>query len=94
MNKEIKLIHDSTGNTITLEIAPDKNIKIDVSGDIDLTDFIKELTYLIPQKEKLTLKTIDLENQKIKLIQDTIDNIINSFNECLEETDNKIFNFD
>jgi|GEM_PF-4517242 len=70
-------------NDILLKVGSEETIKIETSGDIDLSAFMKHLTFLVEKKPKLTLKQIDIDDPKLQLIQKTLDEIAISFNNSI-----------
>ena len=75
---------------INIVFSEGKVVKIDISGDVDLTELIKELIVLIKDEAELDLQKFDSEDPKLLLIQNTIEEIINSFNKSVnivEESD-------
>lgn len=70
-------------NNIIISIGSEKNVMIDTSGDIELTEYVKELAFLIQKRPKLSFNKIEIEDPKINLIQETLDDITISFNESI-----------
>lgn len=69
---------------INLTFKPDEIIKIETSGDVDLSEYVKKLTILINEDVKLSLGKFEDDDSKLILIQQTIENITNSFNESFD----------
>ncbi|MBC2705138.1 hypothetical protein [Desulfobacula sp.] len=75
---------DEENHYLKLNFEGNDEIKIGTSGDVDLSEYIKKLTHLIDNKKKIILDKPEFENPKLQLIQKTIDEITNSFNESIE----------
>ena len=85
-----KLKAEYKEDIINIVFSKGKVVKIDISGDVDLTELIKELTVLIKDEVELDFQKFDSEDSKLLLIQNTIEKIINSFNKSVnivEESD-------
>lgn len=74
-----------TENNMLLKIGSEDEIKIDTAGDIDLTEYVRKLTFLIDKRPKLVLNQLEIEDPKLQLIQVTINDIVTSFNESVDE---------
>ena len=83
-----KVILNSKENKITLNGLTDSELNIDISGDVDFTDLVQELTKKIDEEKKIIL-TIENEasitDPKIKLVIETLKNIFESYNESLKD---------
>jgi hypothetical protein len=64
-------------------------IKIGTNGDIDLTNYVNRLFRLINDCEKIRIDKIESDNLKINLVQNTIVEITESFNECIEDVEDE-----
>lgn len=80
----IVLSIDKDKNMI-LKIGSGDEIKIETAGDIDLTEYVRELTFLLDKRPKLILNQLDIEDPKLQLINKTIEDITTSFNESINE---------
>ena len=65
----------------------DDIIKIDTIGDIDLTNYVNRLFSLINDGEKISIDKFESENLKINLVQNTIVEIAESYNECIADVE-------
>ena len=72
---------------INVIFSRDDIIKIDTNGDIDLTNYVNRLFSLINSGEKISIDKFESENLKINLVQKTIVEIAESFNECIEDVE-------
>jgi len=72
---------------IDVIFSEDKSISIDISEDVDLTELIQEFTFLIGEDVELELQKFETEDQKMQLIHNTIEEIVNSFNQNNVEQD-------
>lgn len=75
--------YDEDNNKIMLYFSDTEEIKIDTSGDVDLSEYVKKLTYIIEEKKILSFEKIEVVDPKIILIQDTIYDIKDSYNESI-----------
>jgi hypothetical protein len=88
-------ILSSSDNKITISNLADGDFDIDISGDIDFTNLVQELTKKIDEEKNIILTIEDEESitdSKGKLIIDTLKDIFISYNESLqnvEEEENK-----
>lgn len=67
-----------------------EKIEIETAGDIDLSEYVKELTYLIGKRPKLVVNLYDTDDEKLTLIQNTIEDIAKSFNESIDEESEQV----
>ncbi|MEN6328009.1 MAG: hypothetical protein ABFD18_17590 [Syntrophomonas sp.] len=81
----INLSINENENNIILKIGSEAEIKIETAGDIDLSEYVKRLTFLIGKKPKLILNQLDIEDPKLQLIYKTIEDITKSFNDSINE---------
>lgn len=81
---KITLITEFSGSQIKIKFNENKAINIDTGGDIELTEFVRELTKLIDEDVELELQKHQNENPKIQLILDTIEKMVQSFNQSNE----------
>lgn len=83
---EIQLLIKEEENNMILKIGSESEIKIETAGDIDLSEYVKELTFLIGEKPRLLLNKLDdFEDPKLQLIYKTIGDITKSFNDSIDE---------
>ena len=80
----INLSLDQEENII-LAFNTDEKIKIITTGDIDLSEYVKKLTFLINKNIKISLNKFKVEDSKLNLIQKTIEDITTSFNESIKD---------
>lgn len=86
---ELKAEYNDT-KMINVVFSENKSVGINTSGDVELTEFVKELTQLIKEDVELEFKRFECEDQKLLLVQNTIGEIVKSFNQCIKETDTKV----
>lgn len=65
----------------------EKTVEINTSGDVELTEFVKELTQLIKEDVELDFSGFECEDSKLLLIQNTIREIVKSFNQSITDID-------
>ncbi|MBT4551872.1 hypothetical protein HOC37_02675 [bacterium] len=69
-------------NTITISVLED-NIVLNYENDIDFTGLISKLTEMVEEDKKIELECSETEDEKEKLILDTLKDIFNEYNNCL-----------
>jgi len=81
------VILNSADNKIIVSGLADSELDIDISGDVDFTNLVQELTKQI-DKEKTIVLTVEDEvsitDSKYKLIIETLKNIVDSYNQSLQ----------
>lgn len=73
-NEIIKL--SSISNTV---------ISIDYSGDVDFTELVSMLTKSIDNENEISLSIPDIEDEKLKMVVQTIEDIVDNYNKALKE---------
>lgn len=68
-------------DNLVLKFDSSEDILVNTSKDIDLTDFVKRLSNFIDKGEVLDMKKITFDDPKLELIQDTIAEILERYNE-------------
>ena len=79
---------DSVDNKITVNDLTDSALEIGISGDVDFTDLVQELTKKIDEEKTIVLTVEDevsITDPKVKLIIETLKNIFDSYNESLQD---------
>lgn len=79
---------DSVENKITVNGLTDDALSIDISGDVNFTDLVQELTKKIDEEKTISLTVEDEDNitdSKNKLIIETLKKIFDSYNESLKD---------
>lgn len=79
---------DSVDNKITVNGLTDSALEIGISGDVDFTDLVQELTKKIDEEKTIVLTVEDevsITDPKVKLIIETLKNIFDSYNESLQD---------
>lgn len=61
------------------------SIEIDLQDDIEFTEIVERLTFLISEKKKIEFMYEEVEDTKLEIIFNTLNNIINVFNETIDE---------
>lgn len=87
LNCSVRL--DSEENKITVR-GLDSVLNIDISGDVDFTNLVQELTTQIDKEKNIILIIEDeasIIDPKSKLIIETLKKIFESYNESLQEMD-------
>lgn len=84
---------DSNAKKITVSNLANSELVIGISGDVDFTDLVQELTKKIDE-EKIIVLTVEDEvsitDPKEKLIIETLKNIFDSYNESLKDNEDEI----
>lgn len=83
----IRILED---DDLCLAFEPGEEIKIKTAGDIDLSEYVEKLTFLIDKRPKIILNKAKTEKPKLKLVQKIINDIITSFNGIIEEQGDEI----
>jgi len=77
---------DKENNKILINDLFDELFSIDYSTDVDLTEFVTELSKLIDEKKEITYIIEEVEmDDKLKLIIETLEEILQSYNESIED---------
>jgi hypothetical protein len=80
-------ILNSDANKIIISNLTSSDFDINISGDVDFTNLVQELTKKIDEEKIISLTIEDeasITDSKYKLIIDTLKNIFNSYNESLQ----------
>lgn len=80
-------ILNSDANKIIISNLTSSDFNINISGDVDFTNLVQELTKKIDEEKIISLTIEDeasITDSKYKLIIDTLKNIFNSYNESLQ----------
>lgn len=82
MSKNCNIEFDN--NTLIISGLNDSALSIDCNGDVELTDFVTVLTELVDKEEHININSYNTDSltDKQKLIIDTIEEIITSYNNC------------
>lgn len=84
----IKIEIDNDNSKVNIQGLPDNLLEIDFNGDVDFTELVSALTKLVDDSKKVVLGKIDyVEDEKLKLIVETISNIFEKYNEAILKTD-------
>ncbi len=81
---------DSEENKITVNCPTDSELIIDISGDVDFTTLVQELTKRIDEGKTINLTIEDESNiidSKNHLIIKTVKKIFESYNESLKDNE-------
>jgi len=78
---------------ITFDDSSDIHIQFDVedeciiktTGDIDLTDFVTRLANIMDEDKEIDIEKIEIDDAKLSLIQNTIIDIVGSYNKAIKE---------
>lgn len=73
-NEIIKL--SSISNTV---------ISIDYSGDVDFTELVSMLTKSIDNENEISLSIPEIEDEKLKMVIQTVEDIVDNYNKALNE---------
>lgn len=83
-NIAVNLSIDEDKNII-ISIDSAESIIIETEGDIELSEYMKQLSFLIEKTSKISINQLDTEDPKLHLIQKTINEIATSFNESIDK---------
>lgn len=77
------ILIEKDDNNLVLKFGSSEDILINTSKDIDLTDFVKRLSVFIDKDKVLDLNKMTFDDPKLELIQDTLVEIIDVYNEII-----------
>lgn len=84
--ENIKVESCFTNNNKILELKfENDSIEIDLEDDIDFTELVERLTFLISEKKKIEFMYEEVEDEKLEIVFNTLKNIINVFNETIDK---------
>jgi hypothetical protein len=87
-NIQCKVTIDNENKTITLHGLTTTDLAINITDDIDFTEFVSTLTILIDNSKVIELATYETgADEKLKLIMETISGIIDKYNESISDSD-------
>lgn len=76
--------YDSDENKIVFNFEGGQLLELDTGNDIDFTDFVKQLTFLIKTEKHIDISLDEPGEDKLKIIYETIKEIIKAYNSNLE----------
>lgn len=76
--------YNSDENKIIFNFEEGQLLEIDTENDIDFTDFVKQLTFLIKTEKKIDVSLDELGEDKLNIIYETIKEIVKAYNSNLE----------
>ena len=80
---EVNAIINPDNNEITIKGLKD-NIVLNYADDIDFTELISKLTELIDEDKVIKFSCLEADDEKEKLILNTINKIFEEYNNCLK----------
>ena len=83
---EVNAIINPDNNEITITGLKD-NIVLNYADDIDFTELISKLTELIDEDKVINFSCSEADDEKEKLILNTINKIFEEYNNCLKTED-------
>lgn len=84
----IKIEIDNDNSKVNIQGLPDNPLEIDFNGDVDFTEIVSSLTKLVDDSKSVVLEKLDsIEDEKLKLIVETISSIFSKYNEAILKTD-------
>jgi len=83
---EVNAIINPDNNEITITGLKD-NIVLNYADDIDFTELISKLTELIDEDKVINFSCSEADDEKEKLILNTINQIFEEYNNCLKTED-------
>ena len=80
--EKIKLTgyYNTEENKISFNFEEGQSLEINTQNDIDFTDLVKQLTFLIDTEKEIVITLDEPEEPKLKLIYGTITEIIEAYN--------------
>ncbi|MGL5257811.1 MAG: hypothetical protein ACRC76_12345 [Proteocatella sp.] len=76
--------YNSDENKIIFNFEEGQLMEIDTENDIDFTDFVKQLTFLIKTEKKIDVSLDEPGEDKLNIIYETIKEIVKAYNSNLE----------
>lgn len=84
MNNVI-LTFDEENEVIKLNSISNSEVSIDYSGDVDFTELVSMLTKSLDNEDEISLTIPEIEEEKLKMVIQTIQDIIDNYNIALNE---------
>lgn len=75
--------YNSDENKIAFNFEEGQSLELDTENDIDFTDLVKQLTFLIETEKEIDISLDEPEEPKLKIIYETITEIIEAYNSNL-----------
>ncbi|MGD9676914.1 MAG: hypothetical protein AB7V16_00920 [Vulcanibacillus sp.] len=72
--------YNSDENKIVFNFEEGNSLELNTENDIDFTDLVKQLTFLINTEKEISIALDEPEELKLKLIYETITEIIEAYN--------------
>lgn len=72
--------YNSDENKIVFNFEEGQSLELNTENDIDFTDLVKQLTFLIDTEKEIAITFDEPEEPKLKLIYETITEIIETYN--------------
>lgn len=77
--------YNSDENKIVFNFEEGQSLELDTENDIDFTDLVKQLTFLIETEKEIDISLDEPEEPKLKIIYETIMEIIEAYNSNLKD---------
>lgn len=81
----VTVTFDEVNEIIKLNSISNTEISIDYSGDVDFTELVAMLTKSIENENEISLTIPDIEDEKLKMVVQTIGDIVENYNKALNE---------
>lgn len=89
----VTVTFDKENEKIKISSISNTDIYIDCSGDVDFTELVSMLTKSIDDENEISLSTPDIDDEKLEMVIQTIEDIIDNYNNALnEEVDSELNN--
>ncbi|MBO1265263.1 hypothetical protein J3A84_09505 [Proteiniclasticum sp. SCR006] len=75
----------SDENKIVFNFEEGQSLELNTENDIDFTDLVKQLTFLIETEKEIDISLDEPEDPKLKIIYETITEIIETYNLNLKD---------
>jgi len=78
-------INFDDSNDIHIQFDLEDECIIKTEGDIDLTEFVAKLANIMDDNKEIEIEKVVIDNVKLNLIQNTIIDIVGSYNKAIKE---------
>lgn len=77
--------YNSDENKIVFNFEEGQSLELDTENDIDFTDLVKQITFLIKTEKEIDISMDEPEEPKLKIIYETITEIIEAYNSNMKD---------
>lgn len=77
--------YNSDENKIVFNFEEGQSLELNTENDIDFTDLVKQITFLIKTEKEIDISMDEPEEPKLKIIYETITEIIEAYNSNMKD---------